>query len=96
MISMFSYFFKYHLDRLLSCWGKACNINVFLFGEISSRRLSRQISSYLQVEPLVQSEKLVERAYVRPYTPYVYPRPQVVTIIILMILIIVVLLYFNT
>ena len=24
-----------------------------------------------------QSEQLVERAYVRPYTPYVHPRPQV-------------------
>merc|ERR1739842_29069 len=29
-----------------------------------------------QVEPLGQSEQLVERAYVRPYTPYVHPRPQ--------------------
>lgn len=61
---------------------------------ISIFYLHSQISSHYKVEPLVQSEKLVERAYVRPYTPYVHPRPQVVTIIILMILIIVVLFYF--
>merc|ERR1711936_738739 len=29
-----------------------------------------------QVKPFEQSEQLVERAYVRPYTPYVHPRPQ--------------------
>merc|ERR1739842_3163 len=29
-----------------------------------------------KAEPLGQSEQLVERAYVRPYTPYVHPRPQ--------------------
>ena len=32
-----------------------------------------------------QSEQLVERAYVRPYTPYVHPRPQVIKIVIIMI-----------
>ena len=27
----------------------------------------------------------MERAYVRPYTPYVHPRPQVIKIVIIMI-----------
>ena len=34
-----------------------------------------------------QSEQLVERAYVRPYTPYVHPRPQVVNMVVLVIMI---------
>ena len=47
-----------------------------------------QISSK-QAEPLGQSEQLVERAYVRPYTPYVHPRPQVLKIVVIVMILVV-------
>ena len=36
-----------------------------------------------------QSEQLVERAYVRPYTPYVHPRPQVLKIVVIVMILVV-------
>ena len=58
-------------------------------------KLVKSMLSSLQVEPLGQSEQLVERAYVRPYTPYVHPRPQVVIVVNSISVAILVVFYLN-